>query len=80
MILLYYTKTEDPQMASNFLQLELDSLNERLKSRRVKVNEKKSAHDTFTTRHETCPPVTLINVFLPQVDEQNILACTSFAD
>jgi hypothetical protein len=34
----------------------------------MKANESKSIHVTFTTRTETCPPVHIYNVQLPQED------------
>jgi hypothetical protein len=35
----------------------------------MKANGTKSTHITFTTRRETCPPVHINNVELPQAEE-----------
>lgn len=64
---------QDPVLASQLLQSELDDVSDWLQTWRVKVNENKSAHVTFTTRPGTCPPVSLNNVLLPQVDEVKYL-------
>lgn len=64
---------ENPIIASHLLQSELDELSEWLINWRVKVNENKSTHVTFTTRHDTCPPVSLNNVLIPQSDEVKYL-------
>lgn len=64
---------DDPRTASQLLQSELDDLSAWLKNWRVKVNENKSTHVTFTTRHDTCPPVSLNNVALPQSQEVKYL-------
>jgi hypothetical protein len=39
----------------------------------MKANESKSIHVTFTTRRETCPPVHIINVQHPQVEDVKYL-------
>jgi hypothetical protein len=39
----------------------------------MKVNETKSTHVTFTTRHATCPPVKINDVQLPQSEEVKYL-------
>lgn len=57
---------EDPQIASNITQNNLDNLQQWLKKWKIKVNESKSAHITFTLRKETCPAVTINNVQIPQ--------------
>jgi hypothetical protein len=35
----------------------------------MKANGTKSTHITFTTHRETCPPVHIINIQLPQAEE-----------
>jgi len=35
---------------------------------RIKINETKSRHVTFTLNRQTCPPCTLNNTFIPQAD------------
>jgi hypothetical protein len=39
----------------------------------MKANESKSIHVTFTTRRETCPPVYISNVQLPQEEDVRYL-------
>ena len=56
----------NPVKASQNLQLNLNSIENWLKKWRIKVNETKSTHVTFTTRKETCPPVSINNNQLPQ--------------
>lgn len=59
--------------ASTLLQTSLDSISSWLKKWRIKANESKSVHVTFTLRRETCPPVTLNNVNIPQADDAKYL-------
>lgn len=40
---------------------------------RIKVNEDKSVHVTFTTRKDTCPPVLLNGSIIPQKEEAKYL-------
>jgi hypothetical protein len=40
----------------------------KIKRWRMNANESKSVHITFTTRRETCPPVHINNLHLPQQD------------
>lgn len=63
----------NPITASRLLQTELDYLTNWLKTWRIKVNETKSTHVTFTMKQDTCPPVSLNNVFLPQATEVKYL-------
>uniref|UniRef100_A0A1Y1JXT3 Reverse transcriptase domain-containing protein n=2 Tax=Photinus pyralis TaxID=7054 RepID=A0A1Y1JXT3_PHOPY len=57
---------ENPQIASNKIQNYLTNLQQWLEKWKIKVNESKSAHITFTLRKETCPAVTINNVQIPQ--------------
>lgn len=59
---------EDPVTASNMIQANLDEIAVWLNENKVKVNETKSTHVTFTLRRAICPPVYLNNVQLPQSD------------
>lgn len=61
---------QNPTIASRNLQEHLDEIEKWLTKWRIKVNERKSAHITFTLRKLTCPPVRLNNVILPQ--HQNV--------
>jgi hypothetical protein len=47
----------DPAIASQKLQVSLLEIQSWLNTWRLKANETKSVHVTFTTRRETCPPV-----------------------
>ena len=58
----------NPDTASINLQNNLNKIEEWLKKWRIKANEVKSAHVTFTMRKTTCPPVRLNNVMIPQSD------------
>jgi hypothetical protein len=58
----------DPGIASQKLQTNVGTIQKWLKKWRIKPNESKSAHATFTTRRETCPPAHINNVNLPQQD------------
>jgi hypothetical protein len=57
--------SEDPPCASLYLQTHLDLLQDWLRTWRIKVNETKSAHITFTNRKVDCPPVTINGRQLP---------------
>lgn len=63
----------DPGCASINLQDNLNKIQDWLRKWRMKANETKSIHVTFTTRRETCPPVKLNNCTLPQADDAKYL-------
>lgn len=63
----------DPTVASYLLQNALDNLQEWLQKWRIKVNETKSNHVTFTTRRGNCPPVRLNNEEIPVTDSVKYL-------
>lgn len=58
----------DPNTASHNLQEHLSSLETWLKKWKIKVNESKSSHITFTLRKERCPTVTINQETIPQAD------------
>jgi hypothetical protein len=58
----------NPHEASRLLQLHLDKLGHWLQRWRIKANETKSAHITFTLKRDTCPPVILNGSPIPQRD------------
>ena len=62
-----------PVSASSQLQDYLDILSNWLKDWRIKANESKSVHVTFTLKHETCPPITLNSQPIPQSEEAKYL-------
>jgi hypothetical protein len=59
----------DPVVGSQLLQTDLLAVQNWLKTWRMKANETKSTHVTFTTRRATCPPVHINDVQLPQSDD-----------
>jgi hypothetical protein len=63
----------DPVVATNILQRNLNDLSAWLNEWRMKVNETKSSHVTFTLNSNSCPPVSLNNVIVPQVQEVKYL-------
>lgn len=63
------SSSPDPIMASNVLQTALDDVSQWLKNWKIKVNEGKSTHVTFTMSTATCPPVSLNDVILRQTYE-----------
>lgn len=65
--------SEVPALASEKTQEALDSLQGWLKRWRIKANEAKSQHVTFTLRTETCPSVTLNGQQLPRSENAKYL-------
>jgi hypothetical protein len=63
----------DLAIASHKLQTGLLAIQHWLKTRRMKANGSESTNITFTTRRETCPPVHINNVQLPQAEEVKYL-------
>jgi hypothetical protein len=63
----------DPAIASQKLQTDLLATEKWFKKWRMKANESKSIHVTFTTRRETCPPVHINSVKLPQEEDVKYL-------
>jgi hypothetical protein len=55
----------DPVVASQHLQHHLNILQEWADTWKIKINQAKSVHITFTTKHSLCPPVTMNNVRIP---------------
>jgi len=55
----------DPIVASQQLQHNLNILQAWFDKWKIKINQAKSAHVTFTTKHTLCPPVTMNNVPIP---------------
>lgn len=63
----------NPKIASKILEVHLKSIENWLCDWRIKVNELKSAHVTFTLKKETCPAVKLNGVTIPQTNEAKYL-------
>lgn len=57
---------ESPQEASRILQEHIYKLERWLKKWRIKVNEQKCSHITFTLRRETCAHITINSQMIPQ--------------
>jgi hypothetical protein len=66
----------DPAIASRKLQTDILAIQDWFKKWRMKANESKSIHVTFTTRREMCPPIHINNEQLPQDDDASILGYT----
>jgi hypothetical protein len=58
----------DPDIASQELQTNPDAIQKWLLRWRIEANESTSVHVTFTARRETCPPVHINSIPLPQQD------------
>lgn len=63
----------DPSTASRYLQDNLNKIQDWLKKWRLKANESKSMHITFTMRKGSCPPVIINNCQLPQANDVKYL-------
>jgi len=59
---------KDPIIASSNLQVHLNHLSEWYDKWRVKINQNKSIHTTFTLKQGICPNITLNNVLIPKSD------------
>jgi hypothetical protein len=62
------TMDSDPAVASQKLQTNLYTIQNWFKNGRITINRSKSVLVTFTTQRETCFPVHIHNVQLPQED------------
>jgi hypothetical protein len=60
------TLYQNPIIASTNLQHHINQLEKCLKRWRIKANENKSNHGTFSLKRETCPAVTLTGQHIPQ--------------
>lgn len=58
----------NPKIASRNLQENINQIEKWLKTWRIKVNEQKSAHVTFTLKRQICPPVKINNKDIPQTN------------
>lgn len=57
--------SENPVIASQLLQSNLNRIQNWLMKWRIKINESKCAHITFTTRKDNCPPFIHSSLFFP---------------
>ena len=64
---------EDPAIASAKLQAHVHKVEEWLDKWRIKANQGKSVHVTFTLRRQTCPPIKLHNKEIPQAEDAKYL-------
>ncbi|KAL4091805.1 hypothetical protein QTP88_026434 [Uroleucon formosanum] len=67
---------ENPHIASQNLQLHLDLMSDWYKKWRIKVNQSKSQHTTFTLRIPPCPSVSLDNILIPPSQSAKYLGLT----
>jgi hypothetical protein len=63
----------DPCIALQKLQTNPDAIQKWLKTWRIKADRSKLVHVTSITRRETCPPVHINNINLPQQDDVKYL-------
>lgn len=64
---------ENPTIASNLVQHNLNQIQNWLEKWKIRANETKSVQVTFTLRRETCPPVQLNNALIPQATDVKYL-------
>lgn len=64
---------KDPKVASRNLQENIKKIHEQFKTWRIKANEQKSVHVTFTLNKKTCPSMKLNNKEIPQADTAKYL-------
>jgi hypothetical protein len=55
------------------LQATVTKIDDWVKKWRIKTDQRKSAHITFTLRNQTCPTMQMSNVDLPQKNEVKYL-------
>jgi len=68
-----FATNADPTTASHNLQEHLNTVQNWLKKWKIKVNETKSTHITFTLRNENCPAISINQTVLPQVESVKYL-------
>lgn len=64
---------KDPSTASSLLQVHLNKTQDWLKKWRIKINSSKCVHVTFTTKRDTCPPVSINGQEIPIAEEAKYL-------
>lgn len=64
---------KDSATACRMIQSHLIMINLWTKRWKIKINENKSTHITFTMRKSVCPPVTFNNKVIPSSDEVKYL-------
>jgi hypothetical protein len=62
------------------LQATINKINDWAKKCRIKINQSKSTHITFTLRNQTCPTVQMASVALPPEMKWNTWTCISIED
>jgi len=67
------SSSKDPHEASGLLQNHLNSLSHWFKSWKIKINDSKSSHVTFSLRPGDCPHITFENVIIPHTNEVKYL-------
>lgn len=64
---------KDPVAASDHIQRHIHLIENWIEKWQIKINENKSSHVTFTLRRQQCPPVTINNTAIPQLNEAKYL-------
>jgi hypothetical protein len=67
------SSSQDPHEASALLQNHLNSLSHWFKSWKIKINDSKSSHVTFSLRPGNCPHITFENKIIPHTNEVKYL-------
>ncbi|KAL1139859.1 hypothetical protein AAG570_006836 [Ranatra chinensis] len=67
------TSHPDPLSVSESLQDHLDNLNSWCKRWRIRINQSKSVHLTFTLRRQSCPPIMFDNIPIPPANHVHYL-------
>lgn len=67
------SRSKCPRQATMQLALHLVTIEKWLSDWRIKVNEQKSKHVTFTLNRQDCPPLLLNNTVIPQANEVTYL-------
>jgi hypothetical protein len=72
-----FSTHEDPKIASLNLQEHISSIEKWLQKWKIKVNQSKSSHITFTLRKCHCPAVSINQTIIPQAESVKYL-CLQF--
>ena len=70
---IIFTSHDSPQTASQHLQTHLNLMEPWYSKWRIKINNEKSSHITFSLKQNTIPPVTLNNKIIPQTSSVRYL-------
>jgi hypothetical protein len=71
-----FSSHENPITAANNLQNHLQLIEKWMKKWKIKVNETKSVHMTFTLKKGKCPPIRINNIVIHQKEQVKYLGIT----